>query len=144
MRMQVIMIVCAIIKLKMLFSKRGLKISWQTRWPWKCRKHKHRVCTVVKSPWILGEVLEKSLNSIFPWKVLKFLCKSLKGLNFLQLWMWWPGFSVFFMLFGLSKIDSDLYKAFLFYAIVNHQFKMRQLKNVEKLVEQTAQAFKSC
>ena len=37
-----------------------------------------RVCTVLKSPWILGEVLEKSLNSIFPWKVLKFLCKSLK------------------------------------------------------------------
>ena len=32
-----------------------------------------------KSPWILGEVLEKSLNSIFPWKVLKFLCKSLKS-----------------------------------------------------------------
>ena len=26
----------------------------------------------------LGEVLEKSLNSIFLWKVLKFLCKSLK------------------------------------------------------------------
>ena len=37
-----------------------------------------KVCTVLKSPWILGEVLEKSLNSIFPWKVLKFLCKSLK------------------------------------------------------------------
>ena len=29
--------------------------------------------TVLKSPWILGEVREKSLNSIFPWKVLKFL-----------------------------------------------------------------------
>ena len=26
----------------------------------------------------LGEVLEKFLNSIFLWKVLKFLCKSLK------------------------------------------------------------------
>ena len=37
-----------------------------------------RVHTVLKSPWILGEVLEKSLNSIFPWKALKFLCKSLK------------------------------------------------------------------
>ena len=33
---------------------------------------------VLKSPWILGGVLEKSLNSIFPWKVFKFLCKSLK------------------------------------------------------------------
>ena len=40
----------------------------------------YRVRTVLKSPWILGEVLEKSLNSIFPWKVLKFLCKSLKRL----------------------------------------------------------------
>ena len=42
----------------------------------------YRVCTVLKSPWILGEVLEKSLNSIFPWKVLKFLCKSLKRIFF--------------------------------------------------------------
>ena len=41
-----------------------------------------RVHTVLKSPWILGEVLEESLNSIFPWKVLKFLCKSLKSLEF--------------------------------------------------------------
>ena len=38
-----------------------------------------RVHTVLKSPWILGEVLEESLNSIFPWKALKFLCKSLKS-----------------------------------------------------------------
>ena len=37
-----------------------------------------RARTVLKSPWILGEVLEESLNSIFPWKVLKYLCKSLK------------------------------------------------------------------
>ena len=37
----------------------------------------------------LGEVLEKSLNSIFSWKVLKFLCTYLleKSLNFLQLRM---------------------------------------------------------
>lgn len=42
--MQMIMIikvVCAIMKLKMLFSKRGLKVFWQTWWPWKCRKQKH-------------------------------------------------------------------------------------------------------
>ena len=38
-----------------------------------------RVCTVLKSPWILGEGLKKSLNSIFPLKLLKFLCKSLKS-----------------------------------------------------------------
>ena len=41
------------------------------------RKCFDRVCTVLKSPWILGEVLEKSLN----------FCASLwKALNFLQLW----------------------------------------------------------
>ena len=39
----------------------------------------YRVRTVLKSPWILGEVLEKSLNSIFPWKAFKFLSKSLKS-----------------------------------------------------------------
>ena len=33
----------------------------------------------LKSSWILGEVLKKTLNSIFPWKVLKFLGKSLKS-----------------------------------------------------------------
>ena len=32
----------------------------------------HQGRTVLKSPWILGEVLEKSLNSIFPGKVLEF------------------------------------------------------------------------
>ena len=53
------------------------------------------VCTVLKSPWILGGVLKKSLNFIFRWKLLTFLCKSL---NFLQLWMQWPG-RCFFMLF---------------------------------------------
>ena len=37
----IIKIVCAIMKLKMLFSKRGLKVFWQTWWPWKCRKQKH-------------------------------------------------------------------------------------------------------
>ena len=34
-----------------------------------------------------------------------------------------------------------LHKAFfLFYARINYQFKTRELKNVEKLVEQTVQA----
>ena len=47
---------------------------------------------------------------------------------------------MFFMLFGLSKlINGDLYETFLFYAIVNYQFKTRELKNVEKLVEQLLQ-----
>ena len=45
-----------------------------------------RVHIVLKSRWILGEL--GALNSIFPWKGLKFLCKSL---NFLQLWMQWAG-----------------------------------------------------
>ena len=49
-----------------------------TRMGLRRRSNGFRVRTVLKSPWILGEVLEKSLNSIFPWKVLKFLCKSLK------------------------------------------------------------------
>ena len=33
----------------------------------------------LKSSWILGDILKKTLNSIFPWKVLKFLGKSLKS-----------------------------------------------------------------
>ena len=33
-------------------------------------------------------------------------------------------------------------KPFLFFAKINYQFKTSELKNVEKLVEQTAQAFK--
>ena len=32
----------------------------------------------------------------------------------------------------------------MFYAIINYQFKTSELKNVEKLVKQTVQAFKSC
>ena len=35
-------------------------------------------------------------------------------------------------------------KCFLFYARVNDQFKATELENVEKLVEQTVQALKSC
>ena len=38
-----------------------------------------RAHTVLKSPWILGVVLKKSVDSIFPSKALKFLCKSLKS-----------------------------------------------------------------
>ena len=30
----------------------------------------------------------------------------------------------------------------MFYAIINYQFKTNELKNVEKLVKQTVQAFK--
>ena len=33
------------------------------------------------------------------------------------------------------EVNGDLHKAFLFYAIVNHQFKTRELKSVEKSVE---------
>ena len=32
-------------------------------------------------------------------------------------------------------------RRFLFYARINYQYKTSELKNVEKLVEQTAQAF---
>ena len=35
-------------------------------------------------------------------------------------------------------------KCFLFYARVNDQFKTTELENVEKLLEQTDQALKSC
>ena len=33
---------------------------------------------------------------------------------------------------------------FFFYAIFNYQFKKSELKNAEKLVEQTVKALKSC
>ena len=49
---------------------------------------------------------------------------------------------MFLMLFRLSKTGCDLHKAFLFYTIVNYQLKTRELKNVEKLVEETVQALK--
>ena len=35
-------------------------------------------------------------------------------------------------------------KCYMFYAIINYQFKTSELKNVEKLVKQTVQALKSC
>ena len=34
-------------------------------------------------------------------------------------------------------------KCSMFYAIINYQFKTGELKNVEKLVKETVQAFKS-
>ena len=53
-------------------------VFWYGKVPWlPCASL--RAHTVLKSPWILGEVHEKSLNSMFRWKVLKFLCKSLKS-----------------------------------------------------------------
>ena len=48
------------------------KLLWALRYANVSLRCRHRVCTVLKSPWILGEVLEKSLNSIFPWKVVEF------------------------------------------------------------------------
>ena len=76
------------------------------KWPIYCR-----VCSVLKSPWILGEVLEKSLNFIFPWKVLKFLCTSpwnvLKFSPNLTVVAW----KVLFDAFWLSKTgyESSIY-----------------------------------
>ena len=35
-------------------------------------------------------------------------------------------------------------KRVLFYAIINSQFKTSELKNLERFVEQTVQALKSC
>ena len=103
----------------------------------------YMVRTVLKSPWILGEVLEKSLNSIFPWKVLTFLCKSFKSP-----WIFFnfecSGLErVFLMLFGCLRQNinhsSENLKV-MFYAIINYQFKSSELKNVERLVKQTVQA----
>ena len=56
---------------------------------------------------------------------------------------------VFLMLFGCLRQDINhssenlkvIYiKCSMFYAIINHQFKTSELKNVEKLVKQTVQA----
>ena len=35
-------------------------------------------------------------------------------------------------------------KRLLFHALINYQFKTSELKNLEKLVEQTVQTLKSC
>ena len=42
------------------------------------------------------------------------------------------------------EICTKCFFACLFYVIVNYQFKTSELKNAEKLVEQTVQALKSC
>ena len=89
----------------------------------------------LKSPWILGGVLEKSLNSIFPWKVFKFLCNSLKCP-----WIFFSSESsglqsVFLtMLFGYPRQDTNS---------SSEKLKILQ-KNVKELVEETVQALKSC
>ena len=41
-------------------------------------------------------------------------------------------------------ICTQCFFLLLFYVIVNYQFKTSELKNGEKLVEQTVQALKSC
>ena len=67
-------------------------------WQWEV-KAMLRVCTALKSPLILGEALEKSLNSIFPWKVLQFVCKSFKRpWIFFNFECMFPRFVVFFVL----------------------------------------------
>ena len=91
----------------------------------------NRVHTILKCPWNLGEVLEKSLNSILPWKVLKFLCKSLKSP-----WIFFncefSGMESVFccFLFSNSEYESWLRAFKVIYtkcsmccAIINYQFK---------------------
>ena len=43
----------------------------------------------------------------------------------------------------MREVKGDLREAFLLYFIINYQFKTSELKNVEKLVEQTIQALKA-
>ena len=83
---------------------------------------KSRVRTVLKSPWIF----------------FNFECSGLKRF--------------FLMLFGCLRQNINhrsenwkvIYiKCSMCYAIIKHQFKTCKLKNVEKLVKQTVQAFKS-
>ena len=100
-----------------------------------------RAHTVLKSPWI-PFFLEKSLNCYAsPWKVLEFS----STLNAVARKVF------FFMLFGCPRQNMNhssenlkvIYtKCSMFYAIINYQFKTNELKNVEKLVKQTVQAFK--
>ena len=61
------------------------------------------VCTVLKTHLILGGVLEKSLNFIFPWRVLKLLCKSFKSPWIFFNFKWSGLESVFLMLFGSPR-----------------------------------------
>ena len=87
------------------------------------------------------KVLVKSLNFIFPWKVLEFL-STFSGLESVLNAFW---------LSKLREVKGDLHvQRFLFYLIVtwcNYQFKTSELimKNVEKLMVQlTVQALNSC
>ena len=59
--------------------------------------------------------------------------------------MAWKVFFNTFCKSQLREVNGDLHKFFLlFYAIFNYQFKTSELKNAEKLVEQTVKALKSC
>ena len=69
--------------------------------------------TVLKSPWILGEVREKSLNSIFPWKVLKFL---VAWKVFFDAFVW-PRQNINH---GLENLKVIYKKCSMFYAIINY------------------------
>ena len=77
---------------------------------------------------------EKSLNfCASPWKVLEFF----STLNIVA----WKVFLNTFCKSQLREGNGDLHKFFFFfYAIFNYQFKTSELKNAEKLVEQTVQA----
>ena len=89
--------------------------------------------------WILGGILEKSLNfCASPWKVLFFPFFS--TLNVVTR-------KVFFDAFWLSKTNinhgsENLKVIYIKCTIINYQFKTSELKNVEKLVKQTVQALK--
>ena len=43
-----------------------------------------------------------------------------------------------------EKVKVNLHKVFFVFTKINSQFKGSELKSVEKLLEQTVQAFKSC
>ena len=103
---------CLIFKLKFFYQGRDRRscmicITWRPSTPPSSSLYGVRI-PVLKSPWILGGVLEKSLNSIFPWNVFKFLCKSLKCP-----WIFFSSESsglesVFFkMLFGYPRQDTN-------------------------------------
>ena len=68
-----------------------------------------------------------------------------KSLNFLQLW---PG-KCFLMIFACPRQNINhssekvIYIRHLsFYAIINYRFKISELKNLEKLMEETVQILK--
>ena len=58
--------------------------------------------------------------------------------------MAWKVFLNTFCKSQLREGNGDLHKFFFFNAIFNYQFKTSELKNAEKLVEQTVKALKSC